>query len=1110
MSSSSIAWLANVLLLQSDDDHNDNGTSPAPPGSGPTQKFDGPWFSTQMTLSLGIGLTSFFLFCFLRTRWEVVYMGRTKLKDFSPTAAHSPDAQSSSSTSRFFGWIKPTLRTSEFTVLQTVGLDAAVLLNFFRMAFLLFSLSAFMATMVLIPLNLFRHGSTDSSPDPPENTTSISALSYFAETASNSTTPEARPSMYDILLDPTTSSTIHLIFTYLFTGLCLSFFHNNFHRFVLSRQSFGLHLIHSISSRTVLVSSLPKHLRGDRALADYFESCGWMVESVSVCRAVEPVRNVLEKRTSALLKLEEAWVDWVGNPAGRAVEGYDPNVYSKPSVTASLTASPQRADAPLIPDLDDNDDNSNVNERSALTRNRSTSNGVTSRPQSQSEAEDGEAHCHGHIHTTRPRPTYRPRWFGTKVDAIEYWEKQFKEADEEVKELRKKGRFEATHAAFVTFEDVKDAQTACQVVHYPHHSEATTELAPEPRDVVWSKVSMSNREAQVRDFIVMGVTGVLFLFWFVPVSSLATLLSYEEIKKIMPWLARVIDASPRLAAIVQNSLPSLALIAFNGLLPFLLEWLSYMQGFKSKSATEYSLLKKYHLFLLISVLGIFLLTSTYIALVQDLVDSPTKIPQKLAQALQGANVRNFMVSYVMLQALGLMPLQLLNMGPLLTLGSARAFFTKTPRDFAEANAPPMLNYGWVYPQALLVFTITLVFSVMSPLILFFGATYFGVSYLVYKYKLLFIYFKPYESNGEAWRITFARTLWALVIFQLFMTGLFSLRQFFWASGAMVPLILYTLWWSWVMYRDFGPLSQYLALSSICEVKRGEQPGGVVGVGEEGNVSRSQTGLNHRRYAVNDETLYVAPSDKRTDYSQPPMNNFYYGVLNTGRRRYAHPALSGILPTPWLPAQAKFGDGARDARRQSVVLSLRRKVAKKLRREDGDAPSSGVDTPQDGEGMEGSTSSLPEGWSTGQSLHPSGSSSNVQGQGQKKDKGRGSTSSSYGATGDNLNPWRDPTPSPSEAAAHQSAGLRKKISFDPGSGVIALPEDNVWGDEEDDEHDEGDEPESPSTYFHSRNRARTLSSSRMLSNQRPSQNQNQSDGVGSSSGGPTQPQGGVAI
>lgn len=133
----------------------------------------------------------------------------------------------------------------------------------------------------------------------------------------------------------------------------------------------------------------------------------------------------------------------------------------------------------------------------------------------------------------------------------------------------------------------------------------------------------------------------------------------------------------------------------------------------------------------------------------------SQIPEKLARALLGSNVRNFMISYVMLQcellamyqttanviALGLMPSQLLNMGPVFTLGWSRLTRCKTPRgepqphdrrahsrvDYAESNAPPMLNYGWIYPQALLVFTLTLVFSVVSPLILVFGAIYFGAA-----------------------------------------------------------------------------------------------------------------------------------------------------------------------------------------------------------------------------------------------------------------------------------------------------------------------------------------------------------------------------------------------
>lgn len=76
---------------------------------------------------------------------------------------------------------------------------------------------------------------------------------------------------------------------------------------------------------------------------------------------------------------------------------------------------------------------------------------------------------------------------------------------------------------------------------------------------------------RVRQTLVMGFMIVLLLFWVPPVTTLATLLSYEEIKKVAPWLARLIDLSPTLEALVQNTLPSIALISLNGLLPFLLE-----------------------------------------------------------------------------------------------------------------------------------------------------------------------------------------------------------------------------------------------------------------------------------------------------------------------------------------------------------------------------------------------------------------------------------------------------------------------------------------------------------------------------------------------------------
>jgi hypothetical protein len=302
---------------------------------------------------------------------------------------------------------------------------------------------------------------------------------------------------------------------------------------------------------------------------------------------------------------------------------------------------------------------------------------------------------------------------------------------------------------------------------------------------------------------------------------------------------------------------------------------------------------------------------------------------------------------------------------------------------------------------------------------------------VYKYKLMFVYFKPFEAGGTAWSITFRRMIWGLLLFQVFVTGLFSLRKKPTAVLFMVALLGYTSWWGYVMNRDFTPLSEYTALCNICEVQNGEGAGDVAGIPE---APRSQQHLNLRRYAVNDDTLYVAPADSRTDYSQPPMNMFYDGVLNTGRRRYAHPALNGRLPRPWLPAPARpreFGDGV--AERRGVVLSLRRKVAKGFKR------------------SKSSYADVPEGWSAGAPV-PGDEPPRVL-----------ESDAPSGASWVPSNPWRDPSPAsqsaPTTPAAARSPG---GMSFDWGSGVMAFPDEHVWDDDGDESTPEAGEDEPPAS------------------------------------------------
>lgn len=213
----------------------------------------------------------------------------------------------------------------------------------------------------------------------------------------------------DLFGDASSIQTLHLIFTYFFSLLAIRFIYINYTRFIRSRQLFSLELAHSIAARTVMVTDLPNHLQGDRALADYFESMDLPVESVSLCREPSSLESLLERRTELLLQLESAWTKYVGNPS--SVEQYDPslNIPTDPSTRQLVDVG------------------------------------------------DAEAQSNRLVVPHRSRPTLRPTWFGKKVDALEHLGAKFQEADDAYRKKRRAARLRPTTSAFVTFETMSSA-----------------------------------------------------------------------------------------------------------------------------------------------------------------------------------------------------------------------------------------------------------------------------------------------------------------------------------------------------------------------------------------------------------------------------------------------------------------------------------------------------------------------------------------------------------------------------------------------------------------------------------------------------------------------------
>jgi hypothetical protein len=270
-------------------------------------------------------------------------------------------------------------------------------------------------------------------------------------------------------------------------------------------------------------------------------------------------------------------------------------------------------------------------------------------------------------------------------------------------------------------------------------------------------------------------------------------------------------------------------------------------------------------------------------------------------------------------------------------------------------APRSYNYGWGYPVPVFMFVVVLVYSTIAPMILVLGAVYFCMAYLVLKYQLLYgkkqkqkqkqtntnqlltplVYFHSYEVAGRMWPLVFSRIILGLLIFELTSAGLFILNKSYPLAGLCLPLIILTVGFKLVMDAAYQRSTQYLPLQLLSEKlgpvttvvppeNSNEPTSSDPNSGNTNNKDRSNSihPLNtddiakppRRRRTVLDEDDYVADPRKNTDFREPPMT-LVDGILNTGMKRYGHPAMVGVLPQLWLPIKA----GAEKDR----AISLRR-------------------------------------------------------------------------------------------------------------------------------------------------------------------------------------------
>jgi hypothetical protein len=254
----------------------------------------------------------------------------------------------------------------------------------------------------------------------------------------------------------------------------------------------------------------------------------------------------------------------------------------------------------------------------------------------------------------------------------------------------------------------------------------------------------------------------------------------------------------------------------NVAVPYVYDWLSNHQGMISQGDVELSVISKNFFFTFFNTFFVFAVSRTgfdFFTAIKGFLSDTSQIPAVIARDVEGLSI--FYISFIMLQGIGLMPFRLLEVGSVFLYPFNR-MLSRTPRDFAELQAPPAFQYGFYLPTSLLVFNLCLIYSVLmwGFVILIFGTAYFTLGYFTFKYMVLYAMDQSQHATGGAWRIICYRIVIGLLVFEVVMIGQIASQAAFVQSVFILPLLPFTIWYSYYFNQRFEPLTKYIALRAI--------------------------------------------------------------------------------------------------------------------------------------------------------------------------------------------------------------------------------------------------------------------------------------------------------
>ncbi|CAL8472023.1 g11565 [Coccomyxa elongata] len=383
------------------------------------------------------------------------------------------------------------------------------------------------------------------------------------------------------------------------------------------------------------------------------------------------------------------------------------------------------------------------------------------------------------------RPTHRSERCGgpgSKVDTIDFWAQRVRQIETAIhREQHRILGGPTTLSFFAFFLTQKDAALAAQTrIHSEDGHSFRVMEAPGPEEVNWQVLWKTSRERSLREVLVFPLIVFIML---VPMGLFSGTLAQATAAicggpsaaqgggrlsfLATSWYCRD-DSLAR--PLITSLLPSLLLTTWQSLImPIVLYIFAQMEG---QHASLSSLDRRISgLFFTWGVFNVFLgamLGGSIFSKIRLILEVPVKTPDILGAALTTSS--NFFINFVIIQAFAVNPSRILfpHFGVVFDLlkccGCCRPHNEK---EKVWLNSSLSIGYGREIGVIMLIYIMALAYAASSPIILPFALCYFLTAWVMWRYTILYMTERCYESGGLLWDQVFNHVCWCLFIFEFF-------------------------------------------------------------------------------------------------------------------------------------------------------------------------------------------------------------------------------------------------------------------------------------------------------------------------------------------------------